>query len=336
MKALTMFSGVVLAAMAVACGESAESESTSRVSGSMTVHGTVSTRLSIDNARAVAIGSDGRTFWAYLDQDREFTLDLPVGQSYRVIVANQRANGGQQTIGHLMLSGGSGRTEWIGANKAINVDLGLLRLAGTTSSTGVKPSCACSDDDYDDAKGGKHDDDYPTKDSSGDKGSGSSKDTGSKGSADDGSKGSADDADEGDKGSGKGSADPDDCNVCTDKSTDKELEPSKKPSGCEDKDAEKHADKDDSDYGDKKPCSSDGSDSKGGSDSDADSDSKGSADTGGKDSDAPSKDGSSDSGKGSGSGDSSGGSKSAGSKCNASTECTSTCSCVASTCSTKK
>jgi len=330
MKALTMFSGVVLAAMAVACGESAEAESTSRVSGSMTVHGTVSTRLSIDNARAVAIGSDGRTFWAYLDQDREFTLDLPVGQSYRVIVANQRANGGQQTIGHLTLNGGSGRTEWIGANKAINVDLGLLRLAGTTSSTGVKPSCACSDDDYDDAKGGKHDDDYPTKDSSSSKGSGSGKDTGSKGSADDGSKGSADDADEG----GKGSADPDDCNVCTDKSADKELEPSKKPSGCEDKDAEKHADKDDSDYGDKKPCSSDSADSKGGSDSDADS-------KGGADSDAPSKDGSSDTGKGSDTGStskdsSSGGSKSAGSKCNASTECTSTCSCVASTCSTKK
>lgn len=334
MKALTMFSGVVLAAMAVACGESAESESTSRVSGSMTVHGTVSTRLSIDNARAVAIGSDGRTFWAYLDQDREFTLDLPVGQSYRVIVANQRANGGQQTIGHLTLNGSSGRTEWIGANKAINVDLGLLRLAGTTSSTGVKPSCACSDDDYDDAKGGKHDDDYPTKDSSSSKGS-DSKDTGSKGSAGDGDKGTADDADEG----GKGSADPDDCNVCTDKSADKELEPSKKPSGCEDKDAEKHADKDDSDYGDKKPCSGDsGSGGKDtGSKSDGDDDSSapskdGSSDTGGKDTGTPSKDGSSDSGKTSG--DS--GSKSAGSKCNATSECTSSCSCVASTCSTKK
>ena len=333
MKALTMFSGVVLAAMAVACGESAEAESTSRVSGSMTVHGTVSTRLSIDNARAVAIGSDGRTFWAYLDQDREFTLDLPVGQSYRVIVANQRANGGQQTIGHMMLSGSNGRTEWIGANKAINVDLGLLRLAGTTASTGVKPSCACSDDDYDDAKGGKHDDDYPTKDGSGGKGTGS-KDTGSKGSADDGygDKGSAEDADESDKGS----ADPDDCNVCTDKSADKELEPSKKPSGCEDKDAEKHADKDDSDYGDKKPCSDSGAGgkdtgSKGGTDSDADS--KGGSDSSGKDTGTSTKDTSSDSGKGSG--DASGG-KSAGSKCNASTECTSSCSCVASTCSTKK
>lgn len=333
MKALTMFSGVVLAAMAVACGESAESESTSRVSGSMTVHGTVSTRLSVDNARAVAIGTDGRTFWAYLDQDREFTLDLPVGQSYRVIVANQRSGGGQQTIGHLTLNGSSGRTEWIGANRAINVDLGLLRLAGTASSTGVKPSCACSDDDYDDAKGGKHDDDYPTKDGSGGKGTGS-KDTGSKGSADDGygDKGSAEDADESDKGS----ADPDDCNVCTDKSVDKELEPSKKPSGCEDKDADKHADKDDSEkYGDKKPCSGDsgsaGKDtgSKDGSDSDA----KGGSDSGGKDTGAPSKDGSS---SGSGGKTSDSGSKSEGSKCNASTECTSTCSCVASTCSAKK
>lgn len=314
MKALSVLGGVVLAAMAVACGASAGDESASSTSGAMTVHGSVSSRLSLDNARAVAIGSDGRTFWAYLDQDREFTLELPVGQSYRVIVANQRPGGGQQTVGHLVLAGGSGRTEWLGANSAIDVDLGTLRVAGGSST---KIACDCSGDDEADPKSAKHDDDYPSKEG---KGSSTGKDTGTK-NADD----SADDsADDGDKG---GVKDPDDCDVCTDPGSDSELEPTKKPgSACDDKGKNDLGDKSDpKKYGDKKSCS------KGSEDKSA----TGGKDTGTKGSDATDKSaGEKDASGAKGPADASG--KSEGSKCNASSECKDTCACVASTCSTKK
>lgn len=330
MKAFSMFGAVVLAAMAVACGESYDAESASK-GGAMTVHGTVSSKLEVDNARAVAIGTDGRTFWAYLDQDREFTLQLPVGQSYRVIVANQRSGGGQQTIGHLVLSGADGRTEWLGANSAIDVNLGTLRI-GTSSSTKIAcaDKCGGGGDDYedDDGKEADHDDDYPCKEGGKSGGDGYGGKEGS--DSDKGGSGDTGKGGDSDKEAKDAEKDPDVCDVCTDKASDKELEPSKKPgSACADKDKDKHADADNpKKYGDKKACPKGGSDSKSSGDKSADSKS---TDTGSKDAPAPSKDGSDTKSAG----DDAGG-KSEGSKCNASTECKSTCSCVASSCAVKK
>ena len=319
MNRALMLSGAVLVAMAAVACSAAEA---SDASNTMTVHASVTTNLSIDNARAVAIGTDGRTFWAYVDRDRDFTLELPVGQSYRIIVANQRTSGGQRTVGHVVLDGARGTTEWIGANAPGDVDLGKLRLAGTsTTSSGLSTKCgSCPADD---GKGGGDDgdkddysDDYGTK--SGDKGTKGSGDTGSKSGGDTGSKGgdgdkgsscACDDEGGGDgTGKGKGPIDPDDTDVCTDAGDDKPLVPSKKPAAdCSDKDASK---RDGKSYGDEKACSG------------------GSGDTGSKPTGG-------DSGSKPTGGDSGGGRKGEGSKCNASAECTSDCSCVASTCSKK-
>jgi len=296
---------MVMALAAVACGTEPAPEG-----GTMTIQGSVSSRVGVDNARAVAVGTDGRTYWAYLDRDRDFTLVVPVGQSYRVLIANQQPGGGQRTVGHVVVPGPDGRTEWIGANEASVVDFGKLTVANTNGGA-TKPLCASGcggssggggggygegdsgdhdekDDDADD-----HSDDHECK--SGDKKSGG----GSGGSKDCSSCGEDEKKDQ--------PKDSDDCDVCTDDADDKELEPSKKPGrACEDKDRDKHGGKD-KHYDDKKPCQKK---SGGGS---------GDAKSGG------------DSGSGSGSGSK----KSEGSKCDATSECESVCSCVASTCAKK-
>ncbi len=79
-----------------ACG--GEPSSTSP-EGKMVVTGTVSSRLPVDNARVVAYADNGKRYWTYLDADRDFTLKLPVGQSFRVIIANQRAGGDRPPSG---------------------------------------------------------------------------------------------------------------------------------------------------------------------------------------------------------------------------------------------
>jgi hypothetical protein len=114
----------------VACGSSSSSE------GTLTVRGTLGSSATVDNARAVAIGSDGKRHWAYLDRDGDFTLELPVGTSYRLLIANQLESGYQKTIGHLMIKTSDGRSEWIGANETGTINLGKLRTASSVATTG--------------------------------------------------------------------------------------------------------------------------------------------------------------------------------------------------------
>src|SRR5262245_52908039 len=61
--------------------------------GELFVQGKVSDAIAVDNARAMAVGRDGRTFWAYLDAHRDFSLRLPVGQSYQISIVNGREGG---------------------------------------------------------------------------------------------------------------------------------------------------------------------------------------------------------------------------------------------------
>lgn len=100
--------------------------------GELTVQGTVSQALDVnDAARAVAIGSDGRTFWTDLDAERDFTLALPVGQSYRIVIANWVTCSEEEKVGHLVLPASSGTTEWLGANEPGTIDLGVLKLSSS-------------------------------------------------------------------------------------------------------------------------------------------------------------------------------------------------------------
>ncbi len=287
MKTTIGFGSVLALAMtALACGKPApEASSTLKVSGA------IDTRSqSLDNASAVAIGSDGRTFSAYLQRNGRFTLELPVGHVYRILIANSTMSGQLRPIGHLVNPTSRGKADVIAVKKGGSLNLGTLRPAGA-SSNALKVACDCPGE-----KG-----DVPPSD--GDKGSGDD----GYGDKDDGygdgkTPTSEKDGDYGDKSGGDGDdykcqqKDEDKDRVC-DSSSDVELEatnspgdkcamddedqeaPKPKGKACSTKDEDKDGKDDDSSKG---PPSDDGYGDKG-SPSDEGSGDKGSGDKGGDD-----------------------------------------------------
>ena len=148
MKTLFGFGTVMTLAMAaVACGTP---EAPASSSSSLEVTGTVDTRLrTLDNASAVAIGSDGRTFSAYVKKNGSFKLNLPVGHVYRILIANSTMAGQLRTVGHLVNSTSSGRSDEIAVKQGGKMNLGALRPAGTSPSA-VKTACDCDEGGYGD------------------------------------------------------------------------------------------------------------------------------------------------------------------------------------------
>jgi hypothetical protein len=112
---------VTALAAAAGCGDSG-----SWTQGPLFVQGTVSSTLSVENGRAVAMGEDGTTIWAPLDAERDFTLLLAVGHSYEIFLTSGLPDGSEMKVGHLVLPAASGATTWLGANEQGTVDLGVL------------------------------------------------------------------------------------------------------------------------------------------------------------------------------------------------------------------
>jgi hypothetical protein len=150
MKTLFGFGTLTALAMAaVACNAPYEEKGPS--SSSLEVTGTVDTALrTLDNASAVAIGSDGRTYSAYLKRSGSFKLDLPVGHVYRIIIANSTMNGELRTIGHLVNNTSDGKADEIAVKEGGKMNLGALRPVGAPSTSGVRTACDC-----DESGGGK-------------------------------------------------------------------------------------------------------------------------------------------------------------------------------------
>jgi hypothetical protein len=330
--------------------------------GTMTLQATVDPgAVRVDNARAVAVSTSGDVYWAYLDRQRDFTLALPVGTSYRVFIANQMQGGGQSKVARVIFPTSNGSTEWIGANNAgAVVDAGLLQVDdGTSTATGgTKIQCHCGtesssgDKPKTSHKGeSNHKDDYPChhgKNRSG----GGNQGGNSQGENDD---------DQGGDGKGDKNADTD---VCIPTQAAVVLVPSDPPGDdCADHDADKHG----GDGGaastpdDEQSCKCKGRSDSGRDDDDDDDDqgedndhqggsssgrtsssssSSGGSSSGGSSSSSSSSGGSSSGGSSSGgsssstssSGGSSSGGASEGSSCSSTKSCTSNCSCVASTC----
>jgi hypothetical protein len=120
-RSMVKLSLVTALAAAAGC-----SDSGSWTHGPLFVQGTVSSSLSVDNGRAVAMGEDGTTIWAPLDSERDFTLLLPVGHSYEIFLTSGLPDGSEMKVGHLVLPAASGTTTWLGANEQGTVDLGVL------------------------------------------------------------------------------------------------------------------------------------------------------------------------------------------------------------------
>lgn len=103
--------------------------------GTTTVHGVLAEpSVALDNARAIAISGNETRFWTFLNRRGEFTLQLPAGESYRIVFANQLPDGGQVKFGHLNVAKGNGHSEWFGANQTGTVELGNIALARSASN----------------------------------------------------------------------------------------------------------------------------------------------------------------------------------------------------------
>src|SRR5437868_5980642 len=115
MKRLTLALGLAMAAPLYACNNAPATTdgAPSSSSEAMTVHGVLPPSLrSLDNARAIAVGADGRTFAAYLDPKGGFTLNLPVNHAYRILFANSRADGSEVVLGHMIVNTSHGKEEF--------------------------------------------------------------------------------------------------------------------------------------------------------------------------------------------------------------------------------
>jgi hypothetical protein len=142
MKAFSLGALVTLVAMTMACGKNQDDSSNS---SSLHVTGSVDGRT-LDNASALAIGSDGKTYTAYIRQNGSFALDLPVGHVYRIVIANSTSTGQLRTIGHLVNVTSQGTADVIAVHEGGSLNLGQLRPTSTsTSATALHPACAtCS------------------------------------------------------------------------------------------------------------------------------------------------------------------------------------------------
>jgi hypothetical protein len=138
MKTLFGYGTVMALAMtAMACSKSADSPSTLEVTGK------VDTQLrTLDNASALAIGSDGRTYSAYIQKNGSFRLSLPVGKVYRIIFANSTMKGELRAIGHLMNSTSNGKFDEIAVKDGGTMNLGVVRPVGTSASA-LHTACNC-------------------------------------------------------------------------------------------------------------------------------------------------------------------------------------------------
>ena len=126
--------GVVALAAMVGCGGADPSPTGT---STLKLQGTVSpTARRLDNARAIAVTRSGKAYWSYLDAHGDFTLTLPKGVSYRVLIANARAAGGKHVIGHLVIATSAGASKWVGVHSGGTLDLGTLGLA--SSGGGVR------------------------------------------------------------------------------------------------------------------------------------------------------------------------------------------------------
>lgn len=136
--------GLVMATMACA----GTSESTA--SSSARVEGTVVQR-SLDNARAIAITPDGHRTWSYLDVRGHFALELPTGQSYRLLIANTLPDGSLRAIGHLSIHSSAGVGRWLDVQRGGTLDLGVLSTTGakTAPTLGTKSEGDHSDSESD-------------------------------------------------------------------------------------------------------------------------------------------------------------------------------------------
>ena len=151
--------GAVLAMFG--CGSAGGGARESTGTQTMRLEGSIpsSVRL-LDDARARAIGSDGKHYWSYVDASGHFALRVKPGVSYRVLVTNAQRVGPDRVTGHVVVTTRTGTSKWLGIHGGGTIDLGVLSTTGAAASIHTKSEGNhASDDVADDSKG---DDDTET------------------------------------------------------------------------------------------------------------------------------------------------------------------------------
>lgn len=154
----TLLAAFALGALAITGCGSKSSDNTQ--SSTAKLQGTVTGRR-LDNARMLAIGSNGARAWAYVDAAGRFTLTLRTGVSYRVLLLNAQASGPDRVSGHVVI--GAAKSRWVGLNGPATINLG--RIATTPFGATVTTA---SDGEADTSSGSEHDDDAETHEEDGD------------------------------------------------------------------------------------------------------------------------------------------------------------------------
>jgi hypothetical protein len=115
--------GVMVAAGGCGSGETA----------SIHVSGTVDPEARrLTGARAVATATSGRTYSAAIARSGRFALELPVGTTYRLVIANRTRSGQLRVVGHLVNPSALGTLHVIAVRREGELSLGRLRPAGAS------------------------------------------------------------------------------------------------------------------------------------------------------------------------------------------------------------
>lgn len=141
MPSKTRFAANTLAAcgaMLALCGCSSTPAPENTGTQSMRLQGSITSARKLDNARVVAIGTKGKRYWSYVDAAGRFTIALPPGASYRVLVTNAQRVGPDRVTAHLALAKATGASRWIGVHGSGTFDLGVLSAKGATTTIHTK------------------------------------------------------------------------------------------------------------------------------------------------------------------------------------------------------
>ena len=117
-------------ASTLGCGSSPQGGDTATVAGALST-----TTWDVTNMQAIVKTRSSGTYRTAVDANGRFSLRVPAGQSYELLIARVLPSSKQQVLGHLAIRTTAGKSVWIAPRGTLA--LGHLVRAGTTQSAGL-------------------------------------------------------------------------------------------------------------------------------------------------------------------------------------------------------
>jgi hypothetical protein len=112
------------------CGSSPQGRDTATVAGALST-----TTWDVTHMQAIVRTRSSGTYRTAVGADGRFSLRVPAGQSYELLIARVLPSSKQQVLGHLAVRRSAGTSVWIAPRGTLA--LGRLVPAGTAPSTGL-------------------------------------------------------------------------------------------------------------------------------------------------------------------------------------------------------